>query len=461
MTDQVPAAGTNNAVPQSWGSRIAPLALIIGWAVITAIQSIHSFNLLDESRARARNTHDFLLSLSDFLAAAASAEAGQRGYLITQKESYLEPYTDGLSDVKSSLSRLESLHTGTLNEQSKVAVLKSLWAEKLRGMQSAIDIARSQGEHAARDIVTDDRGKTVMDDIRKTVAELRLAETETRIILLGEVDTNAMQMIKFNLLTTLIGFGALLGFLWQARRAAGRLSAEVSIRQSVEELSRERADQALRVRVMNRELLHRTKNLISVVQAIVRHQGQGTPEIEQYVSGLSDRLVSLAGTLDILVREHWTAVKLEDLIAGQLAHFAEDITRRVIISPGPPVQFTASEAQMIGLALHELGTNAAKYGALSVANGRINIEWTQEPFEDGSTITLRWLESGGPTVEAPLRRGFGSRITEKLVARALDGTAATEYLSKGLNWTLTFHRRRELANDEIGEMSVESRLHEA
>ena len=101
---------------------------------------------------------------------------------------------------------------------------------------------------------------------------------------------------------------------------------------------------------MNRELVHRTKNLISVVQAIVRNQTTGSPEIEGYVAGLSSRLVSLAATMDILIRENWSQVALADLIAGQLGHFSEDVGRRIAVKPGPAIKFNASESQMLGLA---------------------------------------------------------------------------------------------------------------
>ncbi len=153
------------------------------------------------------------------------------------------------------------------------------------------------------------------------------------------------------------------------------------------------------------------------------------------------------------MRENWSEVRLEDLIAGQLGHFSEDITRRIAVAPGPPIKFTASEAQMLGLALHELGTNAAKYGALSVTGGRVDISWREEYSADGALIALLWREENGPPVTPPARRGFGSRITESLVARSVGGTAVIDYRPSGLTWTLTFPRDRhtESDNDEASE----------
>ena len=109
---------------------------------------------------------------------------------------------------------------------------------------------------------------------------------------------------------------------------------------------------------------------------------------------------------------------------------------------------------MLGLALHELGTNAAKYGALAVPSGRVNIGWTEQHNEDGTDIELRWTEDNGPPVEKPDRHGFGSRLTESLVARAVGGTAAIEYRPSGLIWTLTFRRDRPEADDDESGVTV-------
>lgn len=419
-----------------------PLALVVGWAGLTAILSLLFFSALDDSRARVRGTHDVLLALKGLLAAAADAETGQRGYLITQKDAYLTPYREGLEAGQSLLNRLEGLHAANARQLANVAKLKALWIERSQSLNQTLTIAHTQGFEAARAAVGTGHGTTIMDQLRLTVSDIEAIENVTRGEALAKADADARRWIAFSLSATVISFVALLYLLSQARRAAEDLRAEVSTRQSAEELSRERAEQALRVRVMNRELVHRTKNLISVVQAIVRNQEKGSPEIDRFSAGLSNRLVSLGSTLDILVREQWNQVTLQDLIAGQLGHFSEDIGRRIVVSPGPAITFTASEGQMIGLALHELGTNAAKYGALSSAGGQVDIRWLEEPGAEGPAIVLQWTERNGPPVEPPSRRGFGSRITESLAARAVGGTAAIDFNPSGLVWTLTFQRDR-------------------
>jgi two-component sensor histidine kinase len=96
-------------------------------------------------------------------------------------------------------------------------------------------------------------------------------------------------------------------------------------------------------------------------------------------------------------------------------------------------------AQHIAMAMHELATNAAKFGALSVPGGKVHISWNQQPGPDGETLChISWVESGGPPVERPSRRGFGRVVSERTVARAVQGDVTVDYASSGLRWTLVF-----------------------
>lgn len=430
---------------------ISPLGLVLGWAAATATVSYLFFQWLAVARERVLETHSTLIVLEQALSAAKDAETGQRGYLITHKDSYLQPYRQGLEAASERFKALRNLKTNDADQLARITSVEASWAAKVQEMDSTIDISRKQSIDAARAAVATDRGKTLMDQIRAIVSDIEQNEQSIRAKRILEVTSLTWRLLAFNLLTTLTGFAVLMYLLAGARNTAAELQAEVQNRISAEELANERAEQALTVRVMNRELVHRTKNLISVVQAIVRHQGKGTPEVDRYAAGLSNRLVSLGGTLDILIREQWTTVKLEDLLQSQLAHFAEELSNRVVVSAGPPVHFKVSEAQMLGLALHELGTNSAKYGALSVKEGRIDFHWTEEPALEGTTITISWIESGGPPVTEPERFGFGSRITGSLCARAVGGTAVSHYHRTGLEWVLTFNRSSLSAEVEADE----------
>ncbi len=407
---------------------------------------------------RVRATHDVLLAARKLLGAATDAESGQRGYLITLNESYLASYHIGLATAAAELGSLETMSRHRPQQSARLVELRGLWTAKADELAATIELARKSGVEAAQAEVNRHLGKNLMDRIRQVVSDLEVYETASRNAAIREQTVLDKQVFVFIQLTTFATFAALLYLLYQARQAASQLEKEVAIRLSAEDLGRERAEQTLQVRIMNRELVHRTKNLITVIQAIVRNQDIATPETAKYAAGLSSRLVSLAATMDILVRENWSQLALEDLIAGQLAHFSEDIGRRIAVKHGPTIKFSASESQMLGLALHELGTNAAKYGALSVPDGRIEICWNEDPDRDGNAIVLRWQETGGPAPSPPIQKGFGSRITGPLVARALSGAADTDYRPDGLIWTLTFPRERhgELRDSGAGNMTAGS-----
>src|SRR5262249_13325396 len=123
---------------------------------------------------------------------------------------------------------------------------------------------------------------------------------------------------------------------------------------------------------------------------------------------------------------------IADLARAQLAHFADLIGSRIAVQ-GPRLRLKAAAAQAIGLALHELATNAGKYGALSTDAGRVDIRWGI----DGDTLTISWTERARPPMSAPKRRGFGTIVMETMAERSVDGKVALDYAPSGLIWRLT------------------------
>jgi PAS domain S-box-containing protein len=197
-------------------------------------------------------------------------------------------------------------------------------------------------------------------------------------------------------------------------------------------------EQEARIRLLMRELTHRSKNLLAVIQAIMRQTASNSDSIEDFETRFSARLQSLAGSHDLLVREDWQGASMRDLVRSQLGHYEDRIDSRIELTGGS-LQIRPDAAQHIGMALHELATNAAKYGALSTPNGKVGISWKVEPAADGIPMcTLSWEESGGPPVERPGRRGFGRVVIERTVARALHGEVRIDYAATGLRWTLEF-----------------------
>jgi two-component sensor histidine kinase/PAS domain-containing protein len=192
----------------------------------------------------------------------------------------------------------------------------------------------------------------------------------------------------------------------------------------------ERKEREEKERLLMREISHRAKNMLSVVHSIAQQTATRSPE--DFVESFSERIQALAASQDLLIRNEWNGVEIKDLAKTQLAHFTDLIGRRIILH-GPILRFNPASAQAIGLALHELATNAAKYGALSTDTGRVDIGWGT----DGRTLTMSWSERDGPLVSAPKRRGFGTLVIEAMAERSLDGKVDLDFLPTGVTWQLT------------------------
>lgn len=190
------------------------------------------------------------------------------------------------------------------------------------------------------------------------------------------------------------------------------------------------------VRVLLRELVHRSKNLLAVVQAMSRQTAAGATSVEAFQRKFSARLQALSMAHDLLVSQDWRGASMHDLVRAQMAYcldVAKDSLAEHAAIEGPKIMLKPEAAQNIGLALHELATNALSYGALSRAEGSISLKWG---FEDGRLV-IEWRESGGPALATPPQEGFGHKVVKRLVAQALDGAATLSFPPDGLIWTLS------------------------
>jgi PAS domain S-box-containing protein len=192
----------------------------------------------------------------------------------------------------------------------------------------------------------------------------------------------------------------------------------------------ERMEREERERLLMGEISHRAKNMLSVVDAIARQTATRDPE--HFVDYFSERIRALSANQDLLIENAWYGVEIEDLVCAQLALFADLIGSRIAVH-GPKLRLKAASAQAIGLALHELATNAGKYGALSTDTGRVDVRWGT----DGDTFTMSWTERDGPPVSAPKRRGFGTIVMEAMTERSVDGKVDLDYAPSGVTWRLT------------------------
>jgi PAS domain S-box-containing protein len=212
--------------------------------------------------------------------------------------------------------------------------------------------------------------------------------------------------------------------------AAGRVVGASKIARDISDKAQSQARQEL----LTREIQHRTKNLFAVVLAVVSRSFAGKHSVEDAQEAVVSRLRSLGHTHVMLTEKEWQGVDLADIVRAEMKPFAG----RVQIE-GPNLTLTAKAAQNFALAIHELATNAAKYGALSNAMGRVHISWRRHTFNGSTKFVFRWQERKGPTVSTPAQRGFGSAVLEQVMGEYFDAPRidfATEGVSYELRGTL-------------------------
>ena len=216
------------------------------------------------------------------------------------------------------------------------------------------------------------------------------------------------------------------------RRSDGRVIGFSAVLRDITE--RKRVEKHLRV--VMRELSHRTKNLLAVIMAMVRQTARASTNVSVLQSELIQRLQSLSSSHDLLVAEDWAGASVEHLVRAVLQPFVGNASD-ALECEGHRVVVNATAAQNLGLALHELATNAAKYGALSTPEGCVRVTWSFEPDGEGvPRLVIRWVERGGPAVAEPEVKGFGHVVIERVAAQSLNATVVYEFPKEGVRWSI-------------------------
>jgi light-regulated signal transduction histidine kinase (bacteriophytochrome) len=195
----------------------------------------------------------------------------------------------------------------------------------------------------------------------------------------------------------------------------------------ITDATRERRVAANRDQLMMAELDHRVKNTLANIEALVMQTSVSADSLSGFVEGLAARIQSMAKAHSLLSQSRWEGVSINKLLMEELAPYVRGNAAFEIV--GPDLVLTSKSALALSLAIHELATNAAKYGALSTPSGRVAIRWR---LTEAGGLDLCWTESGGPAVRAPTRRGFGSTLIERALAMETDGTASLRYLPGGV-----------------------------
>ena len=194
---------------------------------------------------------------------------------------------------------------------------------------------------------------------------------------------------------------------------------------------RKRAEEKI-VLLMN-EVEHRSKNILATVRAIA--QLIQATSVEEFRKKFDERLRALSANHDALVANEWHGIEIDALVRAQLAHLCDFASGKLTFG-GPPCLLSPVAAQALGMALHELGTNAAKYGAFASASGWVNLSWMLYEGEGKRRFAITWTEDKGQPVAAPERTGFGSMVIRRMIASAVRGEVKLEFTSTGLNWRL-------------------------
>lgn len=204
----------------------------------------------------------------------------------------------------------------------------------------------------------------------------------------------------------------------------GRIVGAAKIARDITE--RKRAEEQRNLLI--NELNHRVKNTLATVQSLALQTLRNTERSEDARKVFDARLSALSRAHDVLTAENWEGANLREVVARALEAFSGDRVR----VDGPEVRLTPRQALALSIALHELATNAAKYGALSNGRGTVDVRWSVVRAGEAQMLELRWTERGGPPVALPIKRGFGSRLIERSLANELGGAASIEFAREGV-----------------------------
>ena len=195
----------------------------------------------------------------------------------------------------------------------------------------------------------------------------------------------------------------------------------------------ERERTAERQSLLIRELHHRVKNTLATVQGLLGASARSATGIDDFYGAFSARIISLAKTHNLLTEDYWQQASLREMLENELGPYNDEEGGRIRLD-GPKIEMVADLAVPTGMAIHELTTNAAKHGALSLPQGRIFVTWNARRSGADQVLVLDWTESGGPPVEPPTRRGFGSTLLERVLKVQCQAEITFDYRPSGLHF---------------------------
>lgn len=403
------------------------LGLVIGRTIVAQ----------QDARTQAMAEGDALLALSSLMAALRDAETSQRGFLLTRNPAYLRPYDTAKQRLEPALAAVAEAARrapGPDPDEARLDRIAAVARTKLSEMDQTIALSQAGLEDQAMAVVRSDVGKLQMDAIRSDIAAMSAERAERRRDAFARVaglENRLLPLIA--VLGTAILALVVAGF--RAERGRARTAA------AAEQADRLREANA-RAQLLARELNHRVKNLFAVILSIVTLSGRKQASAPEIVEDIRARILALSRAHAVSQGSvEGDLVGLGDTITQTMEPYADEDGRRVKVA-GPALHLPVRMVTPIGLIVHELATNAAKYGALSREGGSVAIAWAVEAEKpEGKEIRLDWIESGGPALSGEPHAnggtGFGSRMTA-LAAHQLGGSIDREWPEDGAVVRLRF-----------------------
>ncbi|WP_324829156.1 sensor histidine kinase [Qipengyuania zhejiangensis] len=374
-------------------------------------------------RAQVRLTSEVMVSLRDVGRAARMAETGQRGYLITLDRRYLIPYDVGREQVGPAIDRLRQLvgPHATPRQAELIDEIDALARAKFAELSESIDLLAAGRLLDARRGVLTDEGIETMERLERAIREME--GIEAKILSQAAQDTaraEARVLPMLGGLLVLLILALIAGLLLAGR--AARAEAEAAQAAALGE-ARDRAD------LLARELNHRVKNLFAVVLAIVQMSARDKPEAKEVTESIAQRIRALLTAHEVSQGELERPVaSLHQLVETSLAPYRS--ANQTAEVEGPEVLLPAKRITPLGLVLHELTTNAVKYGAWNGA-GTVRVTWEVRD----SRVFLKWHEIGSATIGEPDHKGFGSLLMNS-AARQFGGSVDRDFAPEGLIVTI-------------------------
>ncbi|HEY6834699.1 MAG TPA: HWE histidine kinase domain-containing protein [Pseudolabrys sp.] len=370
------------------------------------------------------------LFIKQFDAKAAEADAGPRSSRENIESPMVHAMSGGeeseLTKLKKENERLEALVSAQAWELNLLRARFARYETALRGSQ--VTVYTQDRDLRYTSISNPMHGRSIQDILGRTDEEIFPSESGAALIALKREALASGQPRRAE-----VAIEDAPGARWHdlhiepLRNDTGDIVGLTSASVDVTE----RKEGEAHLRLLLRELTHRSKNLLAVIQAMARQTANHAGSIDSFLHQFGARLQALAASHDLLVRESWYGASLNELVRSQLSAYIANDGKQIAID-GPPVALKPEAAQNLGLALHELAVNAARFGSLSVPSGRVSITWDRHENSGGQSLVLDWREELGPKVKSRRKKGFGSMVIERNLARALDAEVTLDFDPDGL-----------------------------